>query len=164
MHVLGGETETEQCRLHPQRLVLLPGAAEAVARLNRLGTVILVTNQSGIGRGYYTEAQFQAFQARLLADLEAAASNYFEKKGRRVSLEWTMLDGVDALVVPADLATALAAFPTARDHFDAFPPSARRGILEWIGQAKRAETRAQRIEETARLAAENTRANQWPRR
>lgn len=30
-----------------------------------------------------------------LAEVEAAAANYFEKKGRRVSLEWTMLDGVN---------------------------------------------------------------------
>ena len=30
-----------------------------------------------------------------LAEVEAAASEYFEKKGRRVSLEWTMIDGVN---------------------------------------------------------------------
>jgi 23S rRNA (adenine2503-C2)-methyltransferase len=30
-----------------------------------------------------------------LAEVEAAAANYFEKKGRRVSIEWTMLDGVN---------------------------------------------------------------------
>lgn len=30
-----------------------------------------------------------------LADLEAAAWNYFEKKGRRLSIEWTMMDGVN---------------------------------------------------------------------
>ncbi len=30
-----------------------------------------------------------------LAEVEAAAAEYFEKKGRRVSLEWTMLDGVN---------------------------------------------------------------------
>ena len=77
---------------------------------------------------------------------------------------WTKLDDVDALAVPDDLAAAFDGFASARSNFDAFPPSARRGILEWIGQAKRPETRAKRIAETARLADENVRANQWPRR
>ena len=39
----------------------------------------------------------------------------------------------------------------------------RRAILEWIGSAKRPETRKKRISETARLAVLNVRANQWPR-
>lgn len=74
---------------------------------------------------------------------------------------WVKLDGVDTLKPPADLAAALAARMGAAVHFDAFPPSVKRGILEWVAQAKRPETRARRIEETARLAAENKRANQW---
>ena len=74
---------------------------------------------------------------------------------------WTLLDDVENLVVPDDLADAFAAHPGSRDKWDAFPPSARRGILEWIVQAKRAPTRAKRIEETARLAARGERANQW---
>ena len=37
----------------------------------------------------------------------------------------------------------------------------KRGILEWILNAKRPETRHRRVEETARLAADNIRANQW---
>lgn len=50
----------------PERVVLLPGAAAAVARFNRAGLpVLVVTNQSGIGRGYITEAQFRAVQARM---------------------------------------------------------------------------------------------------
>jgi len=76
---------------------------------------------------------------------------------------WDALAEVDALEVPADLQEAFAAYPGAADHFAAFPKSARRGILEWIGNARRAETRAKRVLETARLAAENVRANQWPR-
>ena len=36
-----------------------------------------------------------------------------------------------------------------------------RGILEWIANAKTPVTRAKRIEETARLARQNLRANQW---
>jgi uncharacterized protein YdeI (YjbR/CyaY-like superfamily) len=74
---------------------------------------------------------------------------------------WSKLDASHALRMPRDLATALEAYPNAGRHFDAFPPSARRAILEWIEQAKRAETRAKRVEETARLAERNERANQW---
>lgn len=76
---------------------------------------------------------------------------------------WEALDAVSALVVPADLAAALAAHAAASRHWNAFPPSTRRGILEWIESAKRAETRAARIAETARLAQDNVRTHQWPR-
>lgn len=48
----------------------------------------------------------------------------------------------------------------ARQHFDAFPRSARRLILGWVASAKKPETRAKRIAETARLAQDNIRANQ----
>ena len=42
----------------PEEFVLIPGAGEALRRLADAGFVlIVVTNQSGIGRGYYTEAQ-----------------------------------------------------------------------------------------------------------
>lgn len=73
----------------------------------------------------------------------------------------TKLDAVEALTVPPDLATALAARPPAAAHFAAYPRSVRRGILEWIAQAKKPETRARRVAETATLAADNKRANQW---
>ncbi len=74
---------------------------------------------------------------------------------------WSLLDAVEALEIPPDLEAALAAYPAARQHFDAFPRSVKRGILEWILNAKTAATRSKRIEETARLAEENKRANQW---
>jgi uncharacterized protein YdeI (YjbR/CyaY-like superfamily) len=74
---------------------------------------------------------------------------------------WTMLDEVENLTVPDDLGAELAARPPARENFDAFPRGIRRGILEWIVQAKRAETRGRRVEETAVLAQRNERANQW---
>jgi len=74
---------------------------------------------------------------------------------------WTLLDSVEALEVPPDLKKALKVLPNALTNWDAFPRSAKRGILEWISNAKKPETRAKRIEETARLASENKRANQW---
>jgi uncharacterized protein YdeI (YjbR/CyaY-like superfamily) len=72
---------------------------------------------------------------------------------------WSRLDASHNGVVPDDLAAALALVPSARAQFDAFSASARRAILEWIDQAKRPETRAKRVQETARLAALGQRAN-----
>ena len=74
---------------------------------------------------------------------------------------WTALDAVENLEVPPDLQAALGVVPQALEHWEAFPKSTKKAILEWIMNAKRPETRQQRIEETARLAGENIRANQW---
>jgi uncharacterized protein YdeI (YjbR/CyaY-like superfamily) len=74
---------------------------------------------------------------------------------------WTRLDDVENLVVPRDLEAAFAAHPGAREHWDGFPRSARRAILEWIVQARTEPTRAKRIAETAEKAAVGRRANEW---
>ncbi len=71
---------------------------------------------------------------------------------------WSKLDQVEALEVPKDLEDALASYPQATEYFDAFPRSIKRAILEWIMLAKRPETRAKRVSETASLAAKNIRA------
>lgn len=52
------------CR--PEDVVLVPGAREALARLNARGIpVLVVTNQAGIGRGKYGWAEFQAVMDRI---------------------------------------------------------------------------------------------------
>ncbi|WP_269514847.1 YdeI/OmpD-associated family protein [Brevundimonas subvibrioides] len=79
----------------------------------------------------------------------------------RADGSWTALDAVDRLELPADLAMAFDQHPGAAATFATFPPSTRRGILEWIGHAKRPETRAARIADTAGKAARGERANQW---
>jgi len=71
---------------------------------------------------------------------------------------WALLDDVEDLVEPEELAAALDSVPNARAHWDAFPPSARKAALLWIATAKRPATRARRIAETARLAGEDERA------
>lgn len=73
---------------------------------------------------------------------------------------WNALDSIDALEIPDDFAHALAALSKAREHFDAFPKSAKRAMLEWIRQAKRPETRARRVVDAAALAAANERLGQ----
>ena len=73
---------------------------------------------------------------------------------------WALLDDVEDLVVPDDLAAAFARHPGSRDSWDGFSRSAKRSILEWIVTAKRPETRSKRIAETAEKASRGERAHQ----
>lgn len=97
---------------------------------------------------------------RLMADGRMAPPGLAKIQAARQDGSWTALDAIEALETPADLEQALASYPDAARHFAAFPPSARKQILQWIASAKKPETRAARIAETARLANENLRANQ----
>ncbi|TBN56620.1 hypothetical protein EYE40_03970 [Glaciihabitans arcticus] len=72
---------------------------------------------------------------------------------------WTILDSVEDLEDPADLAAALDREPLARSNWDAFPPSARKQMLWTIVSAARAETRAARIARIVSEAALGRRAN-----
>lgn len=71
---------------------------------------------------------------------------------------WEILDSVERLEVPDDLAAALAARPPAASNFAAFTPSARKMMLGWVAQAVRPETRAARVAKIAESAARNERA------
>ena len=74
---------------------------------------------------------------------------------------WTALDDVENLINPPDLQTSLDANPVAKANFDAFPRSARRGILEWLLNAKTLSTRAKRVADIVTKAERNERANQY---
>ena len=57
------------------QLVLIPGAAEAVTRLNDAGyVVVIVTNQSGVARGMFSEEVMHGFNALLLERLAEAGA------------------------------------------------------------------------------------------
>lgn len=74
---------------------------------------------------------------------------------------WTALDEVEALINPPDLQAALDLNETAKSYFEAFPRSVKRGILEWLLNAKQTQTRLKRITEIVSLAEKNQRANQY---
>lgn len=65
----------------PEEFVLIPKAADAIAKLNRLGIkTFVLTNQSGIARGYYTEEILSLIHDRmkeLLSDLGAFVDDIF---------------------------------------------------------------------------------------
>jgi len=54
----------------PARVEVFPQAAEALRRLKQRGyKLVVITNQSGIGRGYFTEADYRAVEAEFLRQL-----------------------------------------------------------------------------------------------
>jgi D-glycero-D-manno-heptose 1,7-bisphosphate phosphatase len=60
---------------HPNRCTLLPGSAEAIRLLSGAGFVIvIVTNQAGVARGYFSEDLVLQVHARLRGLLEAAGA------------------------------------------------------------------------------------------
>ena len=63
----------------PEQIVLFPGAVEALQRLGDAGfRLFLVTNQSGVGRGYFTMEDVAKVHAYLTDEL-ARAGVKFEK-------------------------------------------------------------------------------------
>jgi uncharacterized protein YdeI (YjbR/CyaY-like superfamily) len=66
---------------------------------------------------------------------------------------------MDNDVVPADLQKLFAKNKTAFKNFQAFAPSSRRLILQWVLNAKQPATRLRRMTQTVELAAKNIKAN-----
>jgi D-glycero-D-manno-heptose 1,7-bisphosphate phosphatase len=60
---------------HVSRIRLLPRTADAIRRLNGAGVpAVMVTNQAGIARGYFTEALMHAAHAEMVRQLAAAGA------------------------------------------------------------------------------------------
>lgn len=60
--------------------------------------------------------------------------------------------------IPEDLEKALRANPRAWSNFERFTPSYRKRYLMWISNAKKSETRRQRIAEAVNLISRNMKA------
>jgi uncharacterized protein YdeI (YjbR/CyaY-like superfamily) len=97
--------------------------------------------------------------ARLIAEDRMRPAGQALIDAAKANGMWTALDAIDDLEVPPDLAKALRATKGARKNFEGFSASSKKMILWWIASAKRPETRAKRITETARKAADGKRAN-----
>lgn len=68
---------------------------------------------------------------------------------------WTMLDSVEALIVPQDLENELLKYPNAMENYQGFSKSTQKSLLYWVISAKRSETRIKRITDIAENASNN---------
>jgi D-glycero-D-manno-heptose 1,7-bisphosphate phosphatase len=100
----------------------IPGAKEAIGAFNRAGwLVFVVTNQSGIGRGYYTEEDMHALHRRMVEELEAAGAHidaiYFAPQHPEAPLEaYRHPDPPDRKPNPGMLLRAFAEWPVDRER------------------------------------------------
>ncbi len=60
---------------------------------------------------------------------------------------WTILDDVEALIIPADLEAAFAKKPIAEAYYQSLSKSTKKILLSWLKFAKTSETRKKRITE-----------------
>ncbi len=96
--------------------------------------------------------------ARLTAQRLMAPAGMRLVQAAKANGAWSIYDDVEELVVPPDLAAALATNEAAKT-FRGFPASSSKNILWWIKSARRSGTRAARVARTVELAAENRMAN-----
>jgi D-glycero-D-manno-heptose 1,7-bisphosphate phosphatase len=63
----------------PEEVAVFPGVTTALERLRRAGfRLFIITNQSGVGRGYFTMAEVEKVNQRMLDDL-ALGNEVFDK-------------------------------------------------------------------------------------
>ncbi|MEA2674353.1 MAG: hypothetical protein QOI92_1545 [Chloroflexota bacterium] len=94
---------------------------------------------------------------RLMAEGRMAPAGLAAIERAKVNGSWELLDSVERGESPEDLVAALDARPSASSNWAAWPPSVRKQALTLIAQARRPETRAQRIEKIVDHAARNVR-------
>lgn len=76
---------------------------------------------------------------------------------------WTILDDVEALIIPEDLRAALSAAPTADLFFQSLSKSNKKMLLQWVVLAKQPKTRKIRIDEIVSSAAQCTKPKAFTR-
>lgn len=74
---------------------------------------------------------------------------------------WTILDEVEDLKIPKDLDKKFKSLPGSKEFFLSLSKSAKKSILQWLVLAKRPETRQNRIDEIAALAAQKLKPKQF---
>jgi uncharacterized protein YdeI (YjbR/CyaY-like superfamily) len=74
---------------------------------------------------------------------------------------WSILDEVEALVIPDDLKNEFTQREGALEYYESLSKSAKKILLSWVVMAKRTETRQKRIIEIAENASEKRKPKQF---
>lgn len=90
---------------------------------------------------------------QLIADNQMTKVGFESIETAKQNGSWTLLDDVEALVVPEDLKNELAKDQTATSYFDNLSKSSKKILLHWVHSAKRPETRQKRISEICESAS-----------
>jgi uncharacterized protein YdeI (YjbR/CyaY-like superfamily) len=98
---------------------------------------------------------------RLIADGLMADAGLLAVETAKQNGCWIMLDDVEELVIPKDLAKAFKSKAGSKAYFLSLSKSARKSILQWLVLAKRPETREKRITAIATLAAQKLKPKQF---
>lgn len=118
---------------------------------------------------FFSKRKVQSTWSRINKDIveQLMADGLMEKAGydsiqiAKQNGSWTILDEVEALIIPADLELAFEKYSGAKDYFLSLSKSIKKILLSWIVLAKRAETRQKRIDEVALCAMERRKPPQF---
>jgi uncharacterized protein YdeI (YjbR/CyaY-like superfamily) len=92
--------------------------------------------------------------ARLIAEGRMTEAGLASIARAQQNGSWVLLDEVEALLLPADLAQALQHNPPAQAYFSSLSKSTKRNMLQWLALAKQPATRQRRLLEIVEMAAQ----------
>lgn len=137
-------------------------AAGGMGRFGRLTTLADLPDDAAIRevlRALAARNASRAGRPRRATPAAAGAAAPSAKTAAKATAKPAARRAVVAPPTPDDLAAALAANAAAHAAFERFAPSHRREYVEWITEAKRAETRARRVAQTVEWLAEGKSRN-----
>jgi uncharacterized protein YdeI (YjbR/CyaY-like superfamily) len=100
----------------------------------------------------------KSYIEKLIADNLMHESGLHKIEIAKQNGSWESLDHVEDLIMPKDLQVAFDNNKTALNNYNNFSKTYRKSYLYWLNQAKRAETRRNRIEEIIKLCQQNIKA------
>ena len=102
---------------------------------------------------------WSALNKQHIIELEAAGlihdSGYQAIELAKQNGSWSILDAIEAGIIPEELTQALKQQPEAYQNFQNFAPGYRKSYLRWLYEAKRDATRIKRIQLIVQYAGEN---------
>ena len=99
--------------------------------------------------------------ARLIEEGRMTKAGYDSIETAKKNGSWTLLDKVEALTIPKELAAEFRLRPGSRKYFMGLSRSVKKMMLQWVAMAKRPETKLKRATEIAENAAEGRKPKQF---